>query len=185
MNTPWGNSDHQKAYGTVDNGLAGIIFYGTPSHGGFRVPIEHQTKMPSLLRRFKPYAGAGWYEEDCDWAIVALAFPQLFNDVSLMHAVRTVTTEPDSYMAIPRGWLRTSEALPILKRVKQFETAHAAKFLARSCGTWGDGWTINATTIDGLINASFTFKGVPHLPEFFTRADVVLAGGRDITRITT
>jgi hypothetical protein len=34
--------------------------------------------MPKALREFKPFAGPNWYEEDCDWAIVALAFPQFF-----------------------------------------------------------------------------------------------------------
>jgi hypothetical protein len=68
MRTPWGASDYTKAY-TED-----IVFYGTPSHGGFRVegrtidriPADHQTTM----------SGYGWYEEDCDWAIVAWFIPE-------------------------------------------------------------------------------------------------------------
>jgi len=34
--------------------------------------------MPGPLRHFQPFAGANWYEEDCDWCIVALAFPEFF-----------------------------------------------------------------------------------------------------------
>ena len=32
----------------------------------------------SILRDVQTLAGGNWYEEDCDWCIVALAFPQFF-----------------------------------------------------------------------------------------------------------
>ena len=48
------------------------------SHGGYYVSPARVASMPEPLREFKPWAGDNWYEEDCDWCIVALAFPQFF-----------------------------------------------------------------------------------------------------------
>lgn len=31
--------------------------------------------MPKCLQDFQPWGEPGWYEEDCDWSVVALAFP--------------------------------------------------------------------------------------------------------------
>jgi hypothetical protein len=64
MMTPWGRSDYKKEY------APGIVCYGTPSHGGFRVDAK---LMPDSLR-----LDDGWYEEDCEWARVAAAWPELF-----------------------------------------------------------------------------------------------------------
>lgn len=46
--------------------------------------------MPRVLREIKPFAGLGWYEEDCDWAIVALAFPQFFPADAIPAALATI-----------------------------------------------------------------------------------------------
>jgi len=76
--TPWGKPDHAVRYGT------GIVFYSTPSHGGFKVTPTLNRKMPDHLR-----LADGWYEEDCDWCRVALAFPALFTARERRHAQQT------------------------------------------------------------------------------------------------
>lgn len=70
--TPWGLADHVREI------APGIVRYDTPSHGGYYVSPERVLTMPKPLREFEPWAGPNWYEEDCDWAVVALAFPQFF-----------------------------------------------------------------------------------------------------------
>jgi hypothetical protein len=82
--TPWGHPD------SVREIAPGIIHYETPSHGGFWLSPERVAEMPPCLRAFKPFAGANWYEEDCDWSIVALAFPQYFRDDAIAAALATV-----------------------------------------------------------------------------------------------
>jgi len=49
------------------------MWYSTAGHGGFHVSPTLNSKMPEALR-----IEDGWYEEDCDWALVAVAFPDLF-----------------------------------------------------------------------------------------------------------
>jgi hypothetical protein len=77
VDTPWGRPD------TVKEIARGIVSYSTPSHGGFWLSPARVASMPKPLRDFVPFGGeqtgpGRWYEEDCDWAVVALAFPQFF-----------------------------------------------------------------------------------------------------------
>ena len=82
--TPWGRADSSEEI------APGIVLHSTPSHGGYYVSPERVATMPKPLREFKPFAGANWYEEDCDWAIVALAFPQFFPRDAIPAALATL-----------------------------------------------------------------------------------------------
>lgn len=70
--TPWGNADSKTEYGL------GVNFYSTPSHGGFRVSGKALQRIPEKYRQTK-YAPYGWFEEDCDWSIVAYFLPEFFD----------------------------------------------------------------------------------------------------------
>lgn len=71
--TPWGYADSEKEIG------GGIISVSTPSHGGLFVPPLVFNTMPAELK-CNVYGEGTWFEEDCEWALVALAFPQYFED---------------------------------------------------------------------------------------------------------
>ena len=93
--TPWGKPD------TVREIAPGIIRYDTPSHGGYYVSPERLLTMPKPLREFQPWAGPNWYEEDCDWAIVALAFPQFFQEKDVAIALATIKSyKPELYQQL-------------------------------------------------------------------------------------
>lgn len=49
----------------------------TASHGGIYVPPEVYALMPVDLRG-NVYGGGTWFEEDVEWALVAVAFPLYF-----------------------------------------------------------------------------------------------------------
>ena len=65
--TPWGQSDYSRKI------ACGIISYSTPRHGGIHVSPDRLKTMPDYLRN-----DSGWYEEDCEWCKVAIAFPEYF-----------------------------------------------------------------------------------------------------------
>jgi hypothetical protein len=89
MDTPWGPSQTSKEY------APGIVFYSTASHGGFRLSEARVATMPKCLREFVPFggkqSGSGmWLEEDCDWSIAAIAFPQFFKPEDTQAALATI-----------------------------------------------------------------------------------------------
>ena len=76
MLTPWGQSDSAAEV------APGIQWVTTPSHGGFRLSPERQREMPDYFKGETFINGGQWYEEDCDWCLVVVAFnakyPQAF-----------------------------------------------------------------------------------------------------------
>ena len=78
MYTPWGTASSITDIGS------GIKHVTTPSHGGYFVP---NAKLASIPEEHQAVAASwsgsrNWYEEDCCWAYVCLAFPHLFPAVA-------------------------------------------------------------------------------------------------------
>jgi Domain of unknown function (DUF7007) len=96
VETPWGQSNHAEQI------APGITFYGTPSHGGFCLTPERMQAMPEHLRRCS-FTKDHWFEEDCSWCAVALAFPDCFPPDAVAAARRT-------YDAMYRGRLACAGA---------------------------------------------------------------------------
>jgi uncharacterized protein DUF7007 len=82
--TPWGPSQSSREI------APGIVRYDTASHGGYYVSPARVASMPKPLRDFKPFAGSCWYEEDVDWCVVALAFPQFWPADAIPAALATL-----------------------------------------------------------------------------------------------
>lgn len=79
--TPWGTADYCYKY------ARGVIQYATPGHGGFKVAITKALQMPPALAKMgMNWGGALWFEEDCQYAAVMLAFPELFNEAQVKQA---------------------------------------------------------------------------------------------------
>jgi len=98
--TPWGRADMVTPYGR------GINFYTTPAHGGFKLSEKLNALVPEYFRN-AAFAGLGlkgWYEEDCDWAIVAVVFPSFFNDAEIKLANESLERYlPAEYAAFKAG----------------------------------------------------------------------------------
>lgn len=83
--TPWGHADHVKVI------APGIMHVSTPSHGGLWLSQERTELLRKLFPTFNGYAGLPWLEEDQDWAVDAVVFPQDFDVRSVYYACRTIT----------------------------------------------------------------------------------------------
>ena len=72
--SPWGQIDYVEKY------ELGLCSVGTPSHGGLRVSRGYANKHLSqaAIRTAIEYGGYYWFEEDCDWCIVASETPHLW-----------------------------------------------------------------------------------------------------------
>lgn len=72
-NTPWGIADYVKDVA----GDGTVLIVSTSSHGG--IGVHTSRAMPAYFRSQALTSGEWlWFEEDCDWAIAALSFPDLF-----------------------------------------------------------------------------------------------------------
>jgi hypothetical protein len=67
VETPWGRAETARSQGE------GVVFYATPSHGGFRLDVQRNERIPERWRN-----ESRWYEEDWQWAKVAVTFPEFF-----------------------------------------------------------------------------------------------------------
>lgn len=80
--SPWGEIQTRTVLGE------GVVRVTTASHGGILLSAERYAQMPACFK--KTWAGGAAYEEDCDWACVAVVFPELFSDNSVEAAFRTL-----------------------------------------------------------------------------------------------
>jgi len=118
--TPWGMSQGSEVYAD------GVAFHSTASHGGFRLDEARRAAMLPALR-----VEGGWYEEDCEWAKVALAFPELFTTRERRMAEKTLRHDfPDCWEAVHGRLLAPGESFDKDRRL--FEEAHAQDWIVIS-----------------------------------------------------
>lgn len=84
--TPWGNVL------SVERISDGIMFYSTASHGGYYLSPSQNSNVPMVLKEstFLQQGLLGWYEEDCDWAIVVFCFKNHFDQTRYDKAILTL-----------------------------------------------------------------------------------------------
>ena len=73
--TPWGRADSNLRVAD------GIYYVTTPSHGGYHLTAARVEQLPAAVRDMGEADGRGgrWFEEDCEWAAVCIAFPERFS----------------------------------------------------------------------------------------------------------
>jgi len=81
--SPWGEIHH------VTQIAEGIWTIDTASHGGIKVSDQRLAAMPVHLRG-TTYSQGGCFEEDCDWAFVAVCFPDAFKPEHVAVARQTM-----------------------------------------------------------------------------------------------
>ena len=121
--TPWGVSQGATVY------AEGVVSHSTAGHGGFKLSAERNRQVHPMLR-----SRGGWYEEDAEWAIVALTFPHLFTSHERRNAERTIKDSwPDAWETIFGTILQPGESYE--KDRRAFEAAHAADWIVISAIT--------------------------------------------------
>ena len=124
IHTPWGESQ------SVKHIADGIVSVSTASHGGYILSDERNRQMPDCLR-----IDEGWYEEDCDWALVAVAFPQFFEKKDVECATSTLRNLlPDQYEKHTGKVLVSGESRE--KDRRAWQEAHRNDYVVGAA--WGD-----------------------------------------------
>lgn len=82
--SPWG---YVETYSPI---AAGITAVSTSTHGGIHLTPDLLAKVPEDWRRVRFGRNADiaspWFEEDSDWCMVALTFPDCFDTGALVTA---------------------------------------------------------------------------------------------------
>lgn len=139
--TPWGPSQTAKKW------APGIMEYSTAGHGGFHLSPTRNAEMPEALR-----IDDGWYEEDCDWALVAVAFPTVFPDLVEDARRSSKAWNPDRWEAWTGEAVSATESHVVAER--EFAVAHASDYVA--CSAFGS-WHANVPT--GMVGVCARIGG--------------------------
>lgn len=110
--TPWGTAQVSRRYAD------GIVLHSTASHGGFHLDENANGTVHPLYCN-----DGGFYEEDCEWAKVAHAFPPLFTPYERRLADRTLRdTYPDAYERVMSVTLKDGQSH--IRDRQEFEKRH-------------------------------------------------------------
>jgi hypothetical protein len=97
VDSPWGKVQHQEDL------AEGIAIVSTAGHGGVWLSARRLEELEKKLGHV--HIEGRWFEEDCDWAVVAIVFPEAFSDENRKAApavIREWRPELVSYL-IERG----------------------------------------------------------------------------------
>ena len=142
MRTPWGTADH------VEELFDGAKRVSTPSHGGIRLTAARNAEMPDALR-----VADGWYEEDCEAALVIVAFPDHFPDRTVESAKISVRNWfPDRYSAHFGVPVTAAESTVVAEEA--FASKHRDDYV--TVAAWGS-W--HAGVPDGQVAVAATVGG--------------------------
>jgi len=118
--TPWGVSQGATVYAD------GVVSHTTAGHGGFHLSAARNALVHPMLR-----IASAWYEEDCEWAIVAFSFPERFTRFERRCAEGTIKDYwPDAWETIKGESLVPGESTE--KDRRAFALAHADDWIVIS-----------------------------------------------------
>jgi len=125
LSTPWGIADYQEQL------AEGIISCSTSSHGGIYVSPELNVKIHEAWR-----TKDGFYEEDCEWGVVAFTFPEAFPKDNRADIIKHLKNwMPSDYMAATGEQVTEDESYILSKEC--FQTRNANNYLPLSAfGDW-------------------------------------------------
>lgn len=120
LSTPWGISQGATIYAD------GVVSHTTASHGGFKLDRARNAGLHPALR-----IKGGWYEEDGDWARVAVGYPDLFTDREKAMADKTLRDwEPDAWEAVHGRVLSAEDSFT--RDRQRFQREHADDWIVIS-----------------------------------------------------
>jgi hypothetical protein len=85
-----------------------IAFVSTASHGGYYVAPSELHRIPLAWREasFNKLGMQGWFEEDCDWVMVALIFTSCFipQEIAIARRTAEIWLAPKLYRGALEGY---------------------------------------------------------------------------------
>lgn len=165
IQTPWGVSHYVKQI------APGILKVSTGGHGGFMLDEDAWQLVDFFFPDFKPWAGKGWLEEDCDANVAVLCYPSLFPVAHVFYAVRCARSGNPYFNFIGKFW-ETEKGKDCIRIHDAFAAEIANKWERGSMSTQGKGWSVSfSRQSDGAEKR----VQMPEYPEQQFYTDVELA----------
>lgn len=159
--TPWGEPLSQRTL------APGIIRVTTRGHGGYYLAPAQHCHICELFPGHETFAGGPWYEEDRDWAFVALAFPGAFDGIALRAAFAML---PEPFLA---PYVATELGRRTVEQVRQWEREHADEWVPLGEGTHpGGGWRVDFERVRDGARRSARFGAHALHPGTYTEAEL-------------
>lgn len=94
MHTPWGESQR------ITKIAEGIDFVSTAGHGGIHLSRPRAAEIKRMFPGFVPFTRSyNWWDEDCDFTVVMVAFPECF-DAEKVEVCRRRVMKDDYFKAV-------------------------------------------------------------------------------------
>jgi len=146
--TPWGLSQDSTKI------AVGIRNYTTAGHGGIHLSKKRNAIVPEYVRNEN-----GWYEEDCEWAIPAVVFPEEFEanygPDTLSQALYTIRNWfPLFYEKLAGRELQEGESY--IRDKELFEERNKNNYVVISASIHKTGYILGTASIGGVRDFSAT-----------------------------
>ena len=140
IETPWGPAQ------TVKPIAEGLDWVSTAGHGGIRLSPARWLELQIAFPHFRGYAGPGWLEEDLDWALAAILWPQHFSGQSVWSAARAVQSYKSGglfYFCDGFQWIHGVSGRPALAKAAAFAAEIAGQWERGGLSSHRDGWSVS------------------------------------------
>lgn len=145
MKTPWGESQ------TVEQIAEGIMQVTTARHGGIKLDRKRNAQVPAYMRR-----PGGWYEEDCEWSIVGVTFPEFFQVGHLKASMEMLMNWNPGYSE-KRFGIKVTPEMSWKRKEEEFYQKTADKLVVISASSQGEGLVECYAIIGGNQNRNTHF----------------------------
>lgn len=151
--SPWGHVQDRREI------APGIVSVSTPSHGGFHLDPARQRTVRRALPDFDTWAGGPWYEEDCDWAVVAVIFSEHFDGQSVAAAIATAQRQAgeSAMWAAVIKWLDVPDGAAARQKADRWLRENADHWepgsMSSRTSNGTDGWAVQFQQIGNRGNS--------------------------------
>jgi hypothetical protein len=132
---------------------------------------QRQAAVEFAFPDFIPFAGVGpWYEEDCDWAVVALVFAEHFDGRAITSAISGAkwaadnASRPDQWKQVVR-WLNGDGGLVARGKADFWLAENAGRWQAGSMSSrrsdGKEGWAVHFRQIGSEATRWVDMPGYP------------------------
>ena len=162
--SPWGTIDH------VSHWDVGITNVGTSGHGGVKLSPGRNRAVHEAWRR-----PGGWYEEDCEWAIVAVTFPECYSpEHAALGKQMARDWFPDEYETVTGEQIKPGESY--IRDKDEFATEHATDLVTTAALVAAPGTVERIVRDDGVTGGLRLVSAEQQMVKVWARI-----GGRDST----